>query len=111
MMAAVANIRGRRRFRSTSKPACEMKLAGTMNTLRVAKALWILICAGALVGCTAGSNGSLGLGPDGSFHPDGTAGIAGYTGQGHGGEGWAGDSSGEGGPSAELPAADNLTPR
>lgn len=38
-------------------------------------------------------------------------GIAGYTGQGHGGEGWAGDSSGEGGPSAELSAADDLTPR
>jgi hypothetical protein len=84
-----------------------------MNTPHVAKALWILIFAGTLVGCTAGagSNRSLGLGPDGSFHPDRTAGIAGYTGQGDGGEGWAGDSEGEGGPSAERPAADDLTPR
>lgn len=90
-----------------------MKLVGTMKTLRAAKALWILICAGTLGGCTAGagSNGSLGLGRDGSFHPDGTASIAGYTGQGDGGEGWAGDSDGEGGPSAERPAADDLIPR
>ena len=99
--------------RDTAKPAHEMKLVGTMKTLRIAAALWVSICAGTLIGCTAGtgSNGSLGLGPDGSFHPDGTAGIAGYTGQGHGGEGWAGDSEGEGGPSAERPAADDLTPR
>jgi predicted small secreted protein len=85
-----------------------MKFGGTMKTLRVATALWVLICAGTLSGC---SNGSMGLGPDGSFHPDGTAGIAAYTGQGEGGEGWAGDSSGEGGPSAELPTHGDLSPR
>jgi hypothetical protein len=83
-----------------------------VKTLRVAKTFWALTCLGSLLGCTGvGSNGSVGLGPDGSIHPDATASIAGYTGQGHGGEGWAGDSSGEGGPSAELPAADDLIPR
>ena len=53
MMAAGADIRGRHHFqhRGTSKPAYELKLVGTMNTLRVAKALWILICAGTLGGC------------------------------------------------------------
>jgi hypothetical protein len=82
-----------------------------MKTLRAAKPLWVLICTGALLGCAAGSNGSLGLGRDGSFHPDATASIAGYTGQGEDGTGWAGNNDGEGGPSAELPAADDLVPR
>jgi hypothetical protein len=82
-----------------------------VKTLRVAKALWALICFGTLVGCATGSNGSLSLGRDGSFHPDATARIAGFTGQGDGAEGWAGNSDGEGGPSAELPAADDLIPR
>jgi hypothetical protein len=80
-----------------------------MNPVDTAKALSILACAAILAGCS--SNGPLHLGSDGSFHPDGTAGIADYTGQGDGGEGWAGDSSGEGGPSAELPAANDFKPR
>jgi hypothetical protein len=88
------------------------EMVGTMN-LRITKPLAILICAGILLGCAAGagSNGSLRVGQDGSVHPDGTGSIAGYTGQGDGGQGWAGDDSGEGGPSAERPAADDLIPR
>jgi hypothetical protein len=63
--------------------------------------LWCsLAFASALLGCA-----KIGLGPDGSFHPDATAGIADYTGQGDSGEGWAGDSEGEGGPSAVQPDA------
>jgi hypothetical protein len=72
------------------------------------KLLLALTLAGGLLGCTA--NGPH-LGADGSFHPDGTAGIAGYTGQGDGGQGWAGDSDGEGGPSAEQPVAADHMPR
>ena len=75
-----------------------------MRAVFTTKSICLLILAGTLAGCA-------GFGSDGSVHPDGTAGIAGYTGQGRDGEGWAGDSSGEGGPSAEQPAADDLTPR
>jgi hypothetical protein len=67
------------------------------------KSLLALALAGGLLGCTA--DGIPHLGADGSFHPDATAGIAAYTGQGDGGQGWAGDSDGEGGPSAEKPVA------
>jgi hypothetical protein len=48
------------------------------------KSLLALALAGGLLGCTASGPH---LGADGSFHPDATAGIAGYTGQGDGGEG------------------------
>jgi hypothetical protein len=73
------------------------------------KLLLALALAGGLVGCTAG--GGPHLGGDGSVHPDGTAGIADYTGQGESGEGWAGNSDGEGGPSAEKPVADDRISR
>jgi hypothetical protein len=77
------------------------------------KLLGTLVLAGTLVGCTAGAptDGSLRLGSDGSFHPDATASISNYTGHGDSGEGWAGDSEGEGGPSAELPTTkDRIAP-
>jgi hypothetical protein len=77
--------------------------------MKATKSLLALALAGGLLGCTAG--GTPHLGADGSLHPDATAGIAGYTGQGDGGQGWAGDSDGEGGPSAEQPVADDRTPR
>ena len=73
------------------------------------KLLPALALAAGLLGCTA--DGTPHLGADGSFHPDGTAAIADYTGQGDSGEGWAGDSEGEGGPSAEKPAADDRIAR
>jgi hypothetical protein len=73
------------------------------------KALWVLALAGGLLGCTTG--GTPHLGADGSFHPDATARIAGFTGQGDSGEGWAGNSDGEGGPSAEQPVSDDRFPR
>jgi hypothetical protein len=69
-----------------------------------------LLCALAAIGLLAGCRAE-GFGKDGSIHPDPTEGIADYTGQGSSGEGWAGDSSGEGGPSAEQPLADTRLPR
>jgi hypothetical protein len=74
--------------------------------------LLVAMIVSGLLGCTTGekSGGGLHLGADGSFHPDGTAGIANYTGQGDSGEGWAGDSEGEGGPSAEKPVANDRVP-
>jgi hypothetical protein len=79
-----------------STPCCRaFSLQGKVLT-----SLWALLLCGALPGCVAGnnSNGAMHWGADGSIHPDFTAGIADYTGQGHAGEGWAGNSSGEGGP-------------
>lgn len=69
--------------------------------------VWLII---ALAGCAAGtaSQNTIRLGRDGSFHPDATAGYAGYTGRGNDGEGWVGNSDGEGGPSAIPPAPGNL---
>lgn len=71
--------------------------------------LWVPLLASPLVGCSTGSG--LGLGSDGSFHPDATAPISDYTGQGHDGEGWAGNSNGEGGPSAVQEAPSDAVPR
>ncbi len=51
------------------------------------------------------------MGCDGAVHPDGTAAIANYTGQGDGGQGWAGNADGEGGPSAIPPLPSDLSPR
>jgi hypothetical protein len=84
-----------------------------MKTACIVQALSVLIFAGGVLGCTpgAGSNGTVGLGPDGSVHPDATAGFADYSGQGDDGMGWAGNSSGEGGPSAELPTVNDHAPR
>jgi hypothetical protein len=65
----------------------------------------IMLLAGALAGCS--SAGKFGFGSDGSVHPDVTSGFADYSGQGRGGEGWAGNSDGEGGPSAIQPVADD----
>ena len=76
-----------------------------MKLFPAARLLCALAIASTLPGC---SNG--GLGPDGSFHPDATAGIADYTGQGDSAEGWAGDSEGEGGPSAVQPDAADQRP-
>ena len=60
------------------------------------------ICAGFITiflsGCAP--DGTTVFGCDGAVHPDGTAAIANYTGQGHSGQGWAGNADGEGGPSA-----------
>ncbi len=71
-----------------------------MNVIRL---LWTMALAGALAGCGAG------FGRDGSVHPDITAGVADYTGQGDNGEGWIGNSDGEGGPSAETPPPNSMT--
>jgi hypothetical protein len=80
---------------------------------KIVIALWVLLLSGALPGCVPGDNskGAIHWGADGSIHPDATAEIAGYTGQGHAGQGWAGNSSGEGGPSAVPPAANDHKPR
>jgi len=76
-----------------------------MNFLFAMTLLSGLAVTGALAGCasSAESNGKLAFGPDGSIHPDLTAPEADYTGQGREGEGWAGNSDGEGGPSAVQP--------
>jgi hypothetical protein len=71
------------------------------------------ICVGFIAiflsGCAP--DGTRLLGCDGAVHPDGTAAIANYTGQGHGGQGWAGNAGGEGGPSAIPPLPSDLSPR
>jgi hypothetical protein len=71
------------------------------------------MCAGfvaiVLSGCVP--DGTTVLGCDGAVHPDGTAAIANYTGQGDSGQGWAGNADGEGGPSAIPPLASDLSPR
>jgi hypothetical protein len=51
------------------------------------------------------------LGCDGAEHPDRTAAIANYTGQGDSGQGWAGNADGEGAPSAITPLPSDLSPR
>ncbi len=76
-----------------------------MERFRMMRQLWILAVVGPLLGCS-----NLGIGSDGSFHPDATANFANYTGQGDGGTGWAGDEDGEGGPSAIPPVADDKKP-
>ena len=68
--------------------------------MRAIKWLWILAIAATLTACTSS------LGRDGSFHPDATARFSNYTGQGSDGEGWIGNSDGEGGPSAEPPLSE-----
>ena len=50
-------------------------------------------------------------GCDGAVHPDRTAAIANYTGQGDSGQGWAGNADGEGGPSSIPPLPSDLSPR
>jgi hypothetical protein len=71
------------------------------------------ICAGFIAiflsGCVP--DGTTVLGCDGAVHPDGTAAIANYTGQGDSGQGWAGNADGEGGPSAIPPLPSDLSPR
>ena len=71
------------------------------------------ICAGFIAiflsGCAP--DGTTVLGYDGAVHPDGTAAIANYTGQGHSGQGWAGNADGEGGPSAIPPLPSDLSRR
>ena len=73
------------------------------------RALCALSIAGTLFGCASATK--MGFGPDGSVHPDVTTGIADYTGQGRDAEGWAGNSAGEGGPSAIPPAPDDPAER
>ncbi len=68
--------------------------------------VWVLTATTTLAGC-----GSSEFGADGSIHPDHTAAIANYTGQGRGGTGWAGNSSGEFGPSEIPPTPDDFKPR
>jgi hypothetical protein len=82
-----------------------------MKPVRVVQSLLVLICTGGILGCTPspGSNGSVTLGSDGSVHPDATASFADFSGQGDDGMGWSGNSSGEGGPSAELPTTTDRT--
>jgi hypothetical protein len=81
--------------------------------MNVIKSLRILLLGSTLVGCTSGvpSGGGLHLSADGSIHPDATARIANYTGQGSFAEGWAGNSDGAGGPSQEQPLASDRTAR
>jgi hypothetical protein len=81
-----------------------------MSPLPLVKLAGIVAVAGTLAGCAASPPGALGFGSDGSLHPDATAGLANYTGQGEDGQGWAGDNDGEGGPSEIGPARDDLTP-
>jgi hypothetical protein len=73
---------------------------------------WVM-CTGFITvflsGCSP--DGTTVLGCDGSVHPDGTAAIANYTGQGDSGQGWAGNADGEGGPSAIPPLPSDLAPR
>jgi hypothetical protein len=70
-------------------------------------------CTGIIIVLLSGCapDGTMVLGCDGSVHPDGTAAIANYTGQGESGQGWAGNADGEGGPSAIPPLLSDLSPR
>lgn len=81
----------------------------TMQALSPMRLLSLLFLASALAGCAG--RGQPGLGSDGSSHPDMTQGIADYTGQGSDGEGWAGNSDGEGGPSAVPESPKDRVPR
>jgi hypothetical protein len=69
-------------------------------------------CTGIMImflsGCAP--DGTMILDCDGAVHPDGTAAIANYTGQGDSGQGWAGNADGEGGPSAIPPLPSDLSP-
>ena len=77
-----------------------------MELFRRTRKLCMLALVGLLLGCS-----NPGVGSDGSFHPDVTAGFANYTGHGDSGTGWTGDDDLEkGGPSAILRRADDKKP-